>query len=125
MEQRQTRHSHGSRQSRAHDHDAAPAASPAAAVKGGKEVEYTCPMHPQIRQMGPGHCPICGMALEPVIATAGTGDSPELRDMTRRFWTGLVLTLPVFVLEMGGHLLGWHLLAGQTSNQVQLLLGTP
>jgi Cu+-exporting ATPase len=94
-------------------------------VKGGKDVEYTCPMHPQIRQMGPGNCPICGMALEPVIATAETGESPELRDMTRRFWIGLVLTLPVFVLEMGGHLLGWHFLPGQTSNWVQMLLGTP
>ena len=47
-----------------------------------KEVEYTCPMHPQMRQMGPGSCPICGMALEPVVATADTGESPELRDMT-------------------------------------------
>jgi Cu+-exporting ATPase len=82
-------------------------------------------MHPQVRQLGPGHCPICGMALEPVIATGQEGDSPELRDMTRRFWIGLVLTLPVFVLEMGGHLFQWHLLAGQTSNWVQLVLGTP
>jgi len=65
------------------------------------------------------------MALEPVIATGETGDSSELRDMTRRFWIGLTLTLPVFVLEMGGHLFGWHFLAGQTSNWVQLLLGTP
>jgi Cu+-exporting ATPase len=87
--------------------------------------EYTCPMHPQIRRMGPGNCPICGMALEPVITTGETGDSPELRDMTRRFWIGLVLTAPVVVLEMGGHLFGFHLLAGQASNWVQLLLGTP
>ncbi|WP_427914959.1 copper-transporting P-type ATPase [Ramlibacter sp. MMS24-I3-19] len=82
-------------------------------------------MHPQIRQMGPGHCPICGMALEPVVATADSGESPELRDMTRRFWIALALTVPVFVLEMGGHLLGWHLLPGQASNQVQFALGTP
>ena len=54
--------------------------------------EYTCPMHPQVRQMGPGHCPICGMALEPVLPIAEAGDSPELRDMTRRFWIGLALT---------------------------------
>jgi len=60
-----------------HDHHAAPAAAPSSAVKGGKDVEYTCPMHPQIRQMGPGHCPICGMALEPVIATADTGKAPS------------------------------------------------
>jgi len=89
------------------------------------DVEYTCPMHPQIRRMGPGHCPICGMALEPVIATEGAGESPELRDMTRRFRIGLALAVPVFVLEMGGHLLGLHLLPGQASNWVQLVLGTP
>ena len=53
---------------------------------------YTCPMHPQIRQVGPGSCPICGMALEPVLATAETGPSHELVDMTRRFWIGLVLS---------------------------------
>src|SRR5215470_10694398 len=63
---------------------------------------YTCPMHPDIRQIGPGACPICGMALEPELATADAGPNPELVDMTRRFWTGLALTLPVFVLEMGG-----------------------
>ena len=69
---------------------------------------YTCPMHPEIRQVGPGSCPICGMALEPELATADTGPNPELADMTRRFWIGLALTLPVFVLEMGGHLVGGH-----------------
>jgi len=76
--------------------------------------------------MGPGNCPICGMALEPVVATAEQGESPELRDMTRRFWFGTVLTLPVFALEMGGHLVDLHsLVAQQTSNWMQLLLGTP
>src|SRR4030095_15814191 len=99
--------------------------APASPLKEGQDVEYTCPMHPQVRQMGPGNCPICGMALEPVIATGETGDSPEVRDMTRRFWIGLVLTLPVFALEMGGHLFDLHFLAGPTSNWVQLLLGTP
>ena len=90
------------------------------------QVEYTCPMHPQVRQMGPGHCPLCGMALEPVLATADTGASPELRDMTRRFWIGAALALPVFVLEMGGHVFNiHHLVAQQTSNWVQLLLATP
>jgi Cu+-exporting ATPase len=83
-------------------------------------------MHPQIRQMGPGHCPICGMALEPVLATAGTGASPELRDMTRRLWIGSALTVPVFVLEMGGHLTDLnHLLGQPLSNRLQLLLATP
>ncbi|WP_284618041.1 copper-transporting P-type ATPase [Aquabacterium humicola] len=90
------------------------------------QVEYTCPMHPQVRQRGPGHCPICGMALEPLVATAEQGESPELRDMTRRFWIGTALTVPVFALEMGGHLFNiHHLIAQQTSNWVQLLLGTP
>ena len=106
--------------------------APAAALKStlttppGKQVEYTCPMHPQIRQMGPGSCPLCGMALEPVFATAQIGQSPELHDMTRRFWIGLALTAPVFALEMGGHLFNIHqFIAQQTSNWVQLLLGTP
>ena len=110
-------------------HHAAPAATPAApsgAGKGSKDVEYTCPMHPQIRQMGPGNCPICGMALEPVIATGEAGESAELRDMTRRFWIGLALTVPVFFLEMGGHLFDiGHLVAPQTSNWIQMLFGTP
>ena len=87
---------------------------------------YTCPMHPEVRQVGPGSCPICGMALEPVLVTAEAGPNPELADMTRRFWIGLALTLPVFALEMGGHLTGLsHLLPRQTSNWVQLLLATP
>jgi len=97
------------------------------AIKGDPSlVEYTCPMHPQVRQMGPGHCPICGMALEPVVATADQRESPELRDMTRRLWIGAVLTLPVFALEMGGHLFNLHhLVAQQASNWTQLLLGSP
>ncbi len=83
-------------------------------------------MHPQVRQAGPGHCPICGMALEPVIASGETGDSPELRDMTRRFRIGLTLALPVFALEMGSHLFDFgHLLAAQASNWIQMFLGTP
>src|SRR5262249_46269748 len=73
---------------------------------------YTCPMHPEIRQIGPGNCPICGMTLEPVLVTE-TGPSAELVDMTRRFWIGLVLSLPVVALEMGGHLTTLHMLLGQ------------
>ncbi len=87
---------------------------------------YTCPMHPEIRQEGPGSCPICGMALEPETVTADTGPNAELTDMTQRFWFGLALTLPVFALEMGGHLTGLHQWLGQqTSNWVQLVLATP
>ncbi|HEX5633629.1 MAG TPA: HAD-IC family P-type ATPase, partial [Gemmatimonadales bacterium] len=83
-------------------------------------------MHPEVRQIGPGTCPICGMALEPVLATAQTGESPELRDMTRRFWIGTALTLPVLVLEMGGHLVDiGHLVGQQRSNVIQMLLATP
>jgi P-type Cu+ transporter len=86
---------------------------------------YTCPMHPEIRQVGPGSCPICGMALEPEIATADTGPNPELADMTRRFWIGLVLTLPVFVLEMGAHVAGTHWVGPALSNYVQFAFATP
>ncbi|MCY1327725.1 Silver exporting P-type ATPase [compost metagenome] len=89
-------------------------------------VIYTCPMHPQIRQLGPGNCPICGMTLEPEVVTADTGPSAELVDMLRRFWIGLVLTLPVLALEMGGHLTNLHMLLGpQMSNWIQLVLATP
>ena len=87
---------------------------------------YTCPMHPQIRQVGPGSCPICGMALEPELAGSDTGPNPELVDMTRRFWIGLVLTIPVFVLEMGAHIAGAHNWIDQTlSNYVQFAFATP
>ncbi len=87
---------------------------------------YTCPMHPEIRQVGPGSCPICGMALEPELATADSGPNPELADMTRRFWIALVLTLPVFLLEMGGHLLGHRLpVAPDAARWVQAILATP
>ena len=87
---------------------------------------YTCPMHPEVRQVGPGNCPICGMALEPVLATADTGPNPELADMTRRFWIGLALALPVFAMEMGGHLFGLdHRIDPQVSNWIQLALATP
>ena len=87
---------------------------------------YTCPMHPEIRQAGPGSCPICGMALEPLTVTADSGPNHELLDMTRRFWIGLALALPVFILEMGGHLTGLTMLLGQQlSNWIQLVLATP
>jgi Cu+-exporting ATPase len=87
---------------------------------------YTCPMHPEVRQVGPGSCPICGMALEPLLVSAEPQANPELADMTRRFWIGLALAAPVFVLEMGGHLIGLNHLIGQTtSNWIQLILATP
>jgi Cu+-exporting ATPase len=87
---------------------------------------YTCPMHPQIRQAGPGFCPICGMALEPEMVTAEQAPSHELADMSRRFWIGLALTAPVFALEMGGHLTGLMAMSSpQTSNWIQMALATP
>ncbi|AEP09581.1 copper-translocating P-type ATPase [Micavibrio aeruginosavorus ARL-13] len=86
---------------------------------------YICPMHPQIRQQGPGTCPICGMALEPEVITGDEGPNEELCDMTRRFWIGLVLTLPVFALEMGAHLFNLHLVGQPLSNWLQMLLATP
>jgi Cu+-exporting ATPase len=101
--------------------DARPAPAPAPA-----DAIYTCPMHPDVRQAGPGACPICGMALEPLVATAEAGPNPELADMTRRFWIAVVLTAPVFALEMGGHVLDLHRLVGQTaSSWIQFALATP
>jgi len=87
---------------------------------------YTCPMHPQVRQAGPGACPICGMALEPVLATAEAGPNPELIDMRRRFRIGLALTVPLVALEMGGHFFGLdHLIGPRILNWLQFLLATP
>ncbi len=87
---------------------------------------YTCPMHPQIRQIGPGSCPICGMALEPELVTAEPAPNPELADMARRFWIGLVLAVPVLALEMGGHLTNLHMLLGpKISSWSQFALATP
>ena len=87
---------------------------------------YTCPMHPQIRQIGPGNCPICGMTLEPVMVTGETGASPEFVDMTRRFWIGLALSAPVLVLEMGGHFFSLHrFIEPRVSNWIQFVLATP
>lgn len=88
---------------------------------------WTCPMHPQVRQDHPGACPICGMALEPEMAQAQSGPSAELLDMTRRFWIGLGLALPVFLLEMGGHLFPalHHLVPPGNSAWIQFVLATP
>src|SRR6185295_20227478 len=67
----------------------------AAGATAGEVAEWTCPMHPEIRRSAPGACPICGMALEPVTITADSGPSPELADMTRRFWVAAALAVPV------------------------------
>jgi len=90
---------------------------------------YTCPMHPQIRQAGPGACPICGMALEPLVSAGEeTGPHPELLDMTRRFWIGAALAAPTVILEMGGHFPGLnlhHYISPQVSVWIEFLLATP
>lgn len=99
---------------------------PASTEPANPDLSYTCPMHPQVRQVGAGSCPICGMALEPELVTAEAPENHELIDFTRRFWVGLVLALPVFVLEMGGHLVGGHRwVAPQLSNWIQFALATP
>jgi Cu+-exporting ATPase len=87
--------------------------------------KWTCPMHPEILRDGPGSCPICGMALEPLAP--GTGDeNPELKDMTRRLWGGTALALPVVALEMGGHIFDLHaLVPPQTANYIQFAFATP
>lgn len=98
-----------------------------AAVAPTTKVEYTCPMHPQIVRDQPGSCPICGMALEPRTVTVEEGPNPELADMSRRFWVGLVLSTPVFLLAMGDMLPGrpLHFLPMTALNWIQLALATP
>jgi len=87
---------------------------------------YTCPMHPEIRQAGPGSCPICGMALEPETPAAETGPNPELVDMTRRFWVAVALAVPVAALEMAGHFANLDaIVSAQATNWIQLILATP
>jgi Cu+-exporting ATPase len=97
-------------------------APPAAATEAAEGAIYTCPMHPQVRQIGPGSCPICGMALEP--EAGGEHDHGELADMTRRLWISAILTLPIVVLEMGAHF-GFAPLPHQLANLLQLALATP
>ena len=97
-----------------------PAAAPAPAG-----TLYTCPMHPEIRQIGPGSCPLCGMALEPETPTAEPQPNAELADMTRRFWVGFAGAAPVVVLAMGEHAFGVHWLSSQASNWAQGVLATP
>jgi Cu+-exporting ATPase len=97
-----------------------------AAPPAPKGAIYTCPMHPEVRQAGPGSCPICGMALEPVMAEAAVQRNPELADMTRRFWVGLVLTLPVAMVQMGGHVLPLHMwVEPRLTNFFQFALASP
>jgi Cu+-exporting ATPase len=97
---------------------------PAGAAAPGGTI-YTCPMHPEVRQAGPGSCPICGMALEPEHISLDDAPDPELIDMTWRFWIALALTIPVFVIEMGGHLGLMHLLPANWTHWISFALATP
>lgn len=103
------------------------AAGKAGAIDAPRGTVWTCPMHPEIRKDGPGSCPICGMALEPLMVTAESGPSPELADMTRRFRFGLLLAIPVFLLEMGAHLVPalHRLIPAGVSVWIQFFLATP
>jgi Cu+-exporting ATPase len=97
---------------------------PAALTK----TEYTCPMHPEIIRDQPGACPICGMALEPRTVSATEEDNPELRDMTRRFWVSVALTVPLLAISMADMIPGTHVqrvLPGAWLSWIQLLLATP
>jgi len=121
-------------QTRHHNHDHAAHAAPPVqhhapmnaegAAKGG--AQWTCPMHLEIVRDGPGSCPICGMALEPVTPAAAAGPNAELADMTRRFWIGAALAIPVLVLEMGAHFLGLdRLIPVRINPWLQMALATP
>jgi Cu+-exporting ATPase len=102
-----------------------PAGAPAAPVAKPGTL-YTCPMHQQIRQVGPGSCPICGMALEPAEASLEDGPNEEILDMTRRLWIGAALAVPVLAVDMGGHLFGIDaLLPHGMKNWLLLALATP
>jgi Cu+-exporting ATPase len=103
------------------------ALEPSGTAPAGSQVEYFCPMDPEVVSDRPGSCPKCGMALEPRTVTAEEGPNPELADMSRRFWVGVVLGLPLLVLAMGDLLPGWplHALDMRVTNWVQLLLATP
>lgn len=97
--------------------------NPKGPIEVAEGSKWTCPMHPEIVQDGPGNCPICGMALEPMEPT-GDEANPELEDMTRRFWISAILTLPVLILAMSPHV-GWHVLDASVSGWIQFVLASP
>jgi P-type Cu+ transporter len=105
-----------------------PAGEPDAPATARPRTKWTCPMHAQIIRDEPGSCPICGMALEPMTVTADEGPDPELGDMTRRFWVGLALTVPLLILMIGDMLPGAplrHLIPSRVAAWGQLILATP
>ncbi|HXV20107.1 MAG TPA: HAD-IC family P-type ATPase, partial [Desulfuromonadales bacterium] len=93
---------------------------------GEKAATYTCPMHPEVVQQGPGACPVCGMALEPLMPTAEEEESEEYLDMRRRFLYSLILTVPVFIIAMGHMIPAFgHIIPTRTANWIQFILATP
>ncbi|MCY7398191.1 MAG: heavy metal translocating P-type ATPase, partial [Sphingomonas bacterium] len=100
----------------------APGVDPASVAEG---TIWTCPMHPQIRQVGPGSCPICGMALEPLEPTLEEQPNPELADMSRRFWVGVTLSVPLLLLTIGTEMWGWNVLSVRASLLLQAVLAAP
>lgn len=111
---------------------ATPQHSHSAHASGGADVDdvventiWTCPMHPQIRRFGPGSCPICGMALEPLEPSLEEGPNPELIDMTRRFWVSAILTVALVALVLATEVAGWEPLPMSSMTWLQLALATP
>jgi P-type Cu+ transporter len=98
---------------------------PQSAPAAPEGATWTCPMHPQIQQKGPGACPICGMALEPMAGNDGNMPNPELIDFTRRFWVSAVLAVPLLILTMGSEMAGWNLVDPVVSPWIQLILAAP
>jgi Cu+-exporting ATPase len=103
------------------------AGEPALAPAGAEDAIYTCPMHPEVRQRGPGSCPICGMALEPEMVTRDEGPSEEYLDMRRRFIVGALLSIPIVIIAMGRHLLPgfFHEFSAGALGVAELVLATP
>ena len=101
------------------------ALEPVAPIQAASKTEYVCPMHPQIVRSEPGNCPICGMTLEPRVVSAGDEPSPELADMTRRFWISVALTVPLMVIEMSGMMAGRSVVPASARTWIELALATP
>lgn len=108
-----------------HDHSGHHEHPPAPTAKAGESVIYTCPMHPEIRRHGPGACRICGMALEPEVVTLDEPENHELKEMTRRLWIAVVLSVPVAILVMGAHVGLSALVPDRISIWLQMILATP
>jgi Cu+-exporting ATPase len=104
------------------------ALEPVAPIQPVSKTEYVCPMHPQIVRPAPGNCPICGMTLEPRVVSAGDEASPELADMTRRFWISVALALPLILIEMADMIPGrpvQRMMSASVRTWIELALATP